>query len=438
MRRGVLILGLAAVLATAGFLYGKMAWERVLAYFQPGEEDPVPTLRVRKQDYVVSVTASGEMTGFDTQTVAAPMVQWEGSMKVAAVAEEGTIVQPGDVLVKIDSTAAAQSLVQKRNTVRSFETQISRSGKDAETEARVMEYDRRLAEAGVAYADSHVRRDPDIFSKWEIQESILSAALARYRKENQERKGGVREELSRADRGILEIQRNKARARVTTVEEALSSMVVKAPIEGVIFHLAGWMSKLRAGAEVWPGQPLVEIASLRHFQGKLGVLETDITGIAEGTRVRATLDALPDVVLAGKVTRMGKVAEPLTEDDPRKFFTCGVTWDVDPGLLARLKPGLRFRAEIEVAVRRGAVVLPRCAVVKKDSAFTVFVKGGPKGYTERTVTLRDGDHGFFVVEGLREGEKVCLRHPFEKQKLRLPSFNAPSTTSSRRVTIRIG
>ena len=81
------------------------------------------------------------------------------------------------------------------------------------------------------------------------------------------------------------------------------------------------------------------------------------------------------------------------------------------------------------------MVLPKNAVIKKESEFIVFIKEGD-GYDERKVEILEGDHGFYLVKGIEEGTNVCLQHPFKKQQLHLPDFNAPAApTQGRRFVI---
>ena len=55
---------------------------------------------------------------------------------------------------------------------------------------------------------------------------------------------------------------------------------------------------------------------------------------------------------------------------------------------------------------------------------------------QRAVTILDSDHGFFIIDGVRSGEVIALRHPYEKQQLHLPDFNAtPAMTTERRFVV---
>ena len=106
--------------------------------------------------------------------------------------------------------------------------------------------------------------------------------------------------------------------------------------------------------------------------------------------------------------------------------------------MEKLRPGLRLQSQILAGQEPAAAVVPKCSVIKKDSKFSVFVRNAAGGWDERPVTIRNSDYGFYVVDGVKEGEWICLRHPYEKQELRLPSANAAAPGGGMRRFVIIG
>jgi multidrug efflux pump subunit AcrA (membrane-fusion protein) len=220
-------------------------------------------------------------------------------------------------------------------------------------------------------------------------------------------------------------------------QQTLDSLEVRAPLEGVVLYQRQGFNDIDVGSEVWPGQPLVDLANLRQFQGRFNVVESDMSGIERGKKAQVVLNAFPGQMFTGTIKQVGAAAQQLSYQDPRKYFVCEVVLDVPLEVMQHLKPGMRLTGEILVGVRKDALVVPKSAVIKKDAAFLVYVRSGQE-YRERPVKIVDGDYGFYVLDGVREGESVCLQHPFEKQKLHLPDFSAPAaSTQGRRFSIRI-
>jgi HlyD family secretion protein len=435
--RAKTVVALLVLLVVAGsFFYLRGHAERIVAaYFNPANSDPIPFVTTREQPYTLLVATEGELTGLEVKPVLVPRVP-RGSLRIAWLAKEGSIIEAGQPIVRFDNSEVILSLQQNENTVATYQSRISKSQEDARSQDEVYRIDYTGAELELGFAERQVRQDEEIFSRWEIEESVMSAALARYKKSNIETKSGLNRNLSDADLKILKIESGKAETEVRMSQQTLSSLEVVAPASGVVlYRRLGWNRMVEEGAEVWPGMTLMEIADIGKFQGKINVIENDIAGVEPGKKVQVTLLAFPTEVVTGTVTKVATAAQQLTNEDPRKYFTCDVLLDVSTEILERLKPGMKIRGDIEVGKRDNAIVLPRSALIKKGSESIVFVKT-KDSYEERKVAILDGDYGFYLVDGLEHGEEVCLQHPFEKQKLRLPDFSAPTpATQGRRFTV---
>jgi multidrug efflux pump subunit AcrA (membrane-fusion protein) len=404
-------------------------------YFDPEAEEPIPTVSLQRTDYEIRVMAQGELTGFQTIPVMTPRVR-TGALKIAWLVAEGSIVEPGAAIVRFDRTDAQMQLEENETSVTSYDQQIVKADADAEGQLEVLDLDRQAADLEFVFARDQIRKDETIFSRWEIQESVMSAALADFKKLTLDEKGQLQQGLSEADRGILMIEQKKAQTEVNLARETLSSLELRTPVGGVVLYKRiGRWTEPEVGVEVWGGHPLIDIADLQQFQAEVHLAETDSAGVQPGKSVGVYMNALPGQKFLGEVSRVSTVAKQRSRKDPRKYFTCTVVIQVPPELMGDLKPGMRLAAEIEVDQKENSFVIPKSAVFKEEQGFRVYIEEG-SDYSARDIEIQDSDHGFFVVSGVEEGERLCLRHPFEKEKLRLPDFNAPTAaTRTRRFVV---
>ncbi len=404
-------------------------------YLQGAEEEPVPTMRLQPRDYRILVHSGGELTGLNMTPVRAPRVRG-GSLNIAWIAAEGKIVNSGDLLVRFDNTDAMLSLEKNQNTVTSFDHQIGKSEMDARTEDGILSMDLRQAGIELDYARNQVRQDKSIFSAWEIRESIVSAALAEFKRDALQVKGEIKGEVTEAGLQILKIQKKRAESEVEIAEEMLSSLEVHADQQGVvIFSNHGW-SRIEVGSQVWPGSPILELAALHQFQGKLQVVENEIVGIEPGDQVQLSIGAFPGQTFPGRIKTVAKAPQQLYRKDPRKYFTCTVVLDVPLEVMEQLKPGMRIEGAIQVEEHHAAMIVPKSAIIKKEMEFVAFVKQG-REFVETKVKILESDHGFYVVDGLQKDSELALRHPYEAQSLHLPDFNAPAARSQSRRFIMV-
>lgn len=429
MKKVYLALSLLVVAAGVASHFRDVGRQWLATLMDPRENEPVPLMRVTPQDYRVLVRADGELTGLQVTPVHAPMVK-TGSLKLAWLADEGQIVEKGDTVVAFDQTDAVLTLQQSHNTLDTQNHLIEKQKMEARSRAATLKRDLESTDLELDYTQDQIRKDERIFSRWEIRESIMSAALARYRKGHLNRKGEVEQGLSEADLRLLQVDRKMAETEMEMARETLSSLEAKAPLGGVVLYRRSW-TVLEVGSEVWPTQPLMDIADMERFRARLFVPENQIRGVQTGKKVQVRLDAFPGENFSGEIDKVDRIARQRHPRDPRKFFLCEARLHVSPESMEKLNPGMRFSAEIELGEKTGVIVIPRSAVIKKDSEFVVFVREGGE-YLEKKIEIVDSDFGFHVVQGVTGGTRICLRHPLEDQRLHLPDFSSPTASTQRR------
>jgi HlyD family secretion protein len=405
-------------------IWGKVSGH-VRDWLTPVNQDPVPTMTATKGSYKLIVPADGELLGLSTIPVMTPRVR-TGSLKISWLADEGRVVNEGQEIVRFDPTDAQLSLQQSENEVESYDYQINKTDEGTRGDITSLKKDEEAADLEVAYATDQIRKDEEIFSRWDIEESLMSAALAQFRKKAVNEKVGLQKKVGNADLKILDISQKKAQVEMNMAKETLAALTLTAPTQGVLIYERRGLDPLEVGSEVWPGQPVLQIASLDKFRARVQIPEKDVVGVRRGQDVTVTLEAFPTETFQGKVTRLSRIAKQIDRDDPRKYFECDVLLDVPLDEMEKLKPGMAARAEIHLGSYDNAFALPRGSLIKKETGWVVFLADKSGQYVEQPVEILGSDHGFYLVKGLEEGATVCLRHPFESQKLALPDFNAPS------------
>ncbi len=405
-------------------MWGKVS-DRVRDWLTPVNQEPVPTMTASKSSYRIVIPAEGELIGLSTTPVMTPRVR-TGSLKISWLADEGRVVNAGQEIVQFDPTDAQLSLQQSENQVESYDYRITQTDEGSRGNITALQKDEEAADLELAFATDQIRKDEDIFSRWDIEESLMSAALAEFRKETVKNKVGLQTKVGNADLKILDISQKKAQVEMNMAKETLSALTLTAPSQGVLIYERRGLDPLEVGSEVWPGQPVVQIASLDKFRARVQIPEKDVVGVRKGQDVTVTLEAFPTETFQGTVTRLSRIAKQTNRDDPRKYFECDVLLDVPLDEMEKLKPGMSARAKILLGDYDDAFVLPRSSLIKKETGWVVFLAQKNGQYVEKSVDILGSDHGFYLVRGLDEGVTVCLRHPFESQKLALPDFNAPS------------
>lgn len=154
-----------------------------------------------------------------------------------------------------------------------------------------------------------------------------------------------------------------------------------------------------AGTLASPGMPLFTIEDTRSYRLEATVDESEIRFARLGQIVPVTLDVFGDTVLSGKVTQIVPAADPASRS---------VLVKVELPAVDRLRSGLFGRARFSRG-DRGAILIPRTAVVERGQLRSVYVVGGDGIAGLRYITLGEGaEQRVEVLSGLDSGEKLIV------------------------------
>jgi RND family efflux transporter MFP subunit len=98
-----------------------------------------------------------------------------------------------------------------------------------------------------------------------------------------------------------------ARASVDAAQATVNMLSIIAPFDGKILSV-----EQRVGEIVNTGDLSVNLADMDHLYVDTQVDESDIANVKLGNQAEVTLDAVPDVVLSGKVTVINPVGENIS------------------------------------------------------------------------------------------------------------------------------
>lgn len=185
----------------------------------------------------------------------------------------------------------------------------------------------------------------------------------------------------------------------TTIVAPRAGVVTKKYVEEGSIVTAGKASFSGTGS----GVAIVDIADTSRMTALVDVDETDIAQIEVGQDVDITVEAYPDELFSGKVT---KIAPQSVVD--QNVTTIPVTVEVElPD--ARLKPGMNVTCDFITDKKQNVLMVPNEAVktTDNDSASTVTVLGKNGEQLTRKVEVGlVGKDDTEIVSGLKEGQKV--------------------------------
>jgi multidrug efflux pump subunit AcrA (membrane-fusion protein) len=377
------------------------------------------TLRLEPRDYELKISANGELQSAQSMTIAVPPAPVD-RLRIASVAADGTHVKKGDVVVEFDPAELDLRVLETKSDLEAAIQKINKGGLGSEMEKGDVIKDKKLAELELAKINEFLPRDEQIYSRREIIEGQLDQAYTSQKIVFADARLVLKGKAYSLDEAILMLERQQADTRIDMTEKARASLKLLAPADGIIvyndpgFFFGGYT--LMPGRSVWIGMTLFSLVNPETMEARCYVLEKDAGELRVDQSASVSLDPFPGLEFTGKVKSIDKIARPIDRDSPVKYFQTIVALDsAQPGIT---KPGIKLKASISAGSQSNVIVVPRSAVLNKDSAFLVFVEAGPGRFEESLVTLGRGDHIQVVVtDGLQPGQILALNPPDVKRDL---------------------
>lgn len=405
--RGKSVVIAIILLAGSGVLLGAVRLSR--------RAPTVPTIEVKRGEFLDSLQFRGEVKALKSVTISAPAEA--GDLQIIKISPEGTAVKSGDVVVEFDKTKTEQDLAQFKSTLKSAEAEIGQ----AKAQARLAEEEDKTNVLKAHYDVEGAKLEAskqEIVSKIEGEEAKLKLADAEQKLREAETKEKSDQALNKATIDSKEEASQKAKYDVTRAERALSQMSQRAPSAGTISLLQHWggsgMVTYRPGDRAWPGAAIAELPDATTLRITARVDETERGRLALNQPVTVQLNAIPDRQFTGHIAQIGAIASldfssgwPITRN-----FILEIGLDQTD---SRFKPGITGDVTVVVDKVPNAVIMPAQAMFQKSGQNVAYVWHSGE-FEERAIEVgrRSGDK-IMVAKGVSAGEQVALRDPKVKE-----------------------
>lgn len=238
--------------------------------------------------------------------------------------------------------------------------------------------------------------NPELENNAAIDSKKLNLDISKQEYEKQQslyEKGGVTlRELKAAEKAYID-----AKYAYENVLLQLSKLKIIAPFDGFIVDLPYYTP----GTKVEANQTMAAVMDYRNLYMEISLPEKQLNQIAINSPVRVMNYALPKDTLRGKISQ----ASPALNPDTRSFKALV---NIDNANLI-LRPGMFVKAEIVVARKDSAIVIPKDIILDKRQGKTVYIveKGAAQ---ERTIaTGLENPTEVEVVEGLNKNERLVVK-----------------------------
>jgi len=360
--------------------------------------------------FVARVVERGVLTAHRTIRFSAPSMRRGGNAQILEMVEEGTIVQPGDLIVRFDSSTLEEQIAQREVTVARSEAQLRRTLAQQESQMASLEaaYQQAqhshqqavLNQARMEFESAIRKRQEEIsFQKSEMSLQRAKEAIDTQRAVNESSLQGMRSRLERDQRELEEMK----------AEMVNTTLYTDSP--GLVTYATTWgqngLTKVKVGDAPYSGQAIIELPDLSRMKVDIGISELDIHKVAVGQVALVQLDAMTGKVYTATVTEVSPLASRVGRSEIRAFDCTVVLDETD----LTLRPGMTAQVSIITHYAPEALQVPEEAIFRQAGETVVFALNG--GIEMIPVTLGPRNGSYAVVEaGLEPGTLVALRDPY--------------------------
>ncbi|HTN76339.1 MAG TPA: efflux RND transporter periplasmic adaptor subunit [Pirellulaceae bacterium] len=382
-----------------------------------------------------------------------------GGTDILWVIPEGTIVEAGQELVKLDSSALEQERDQQKitcNTTLATKVQ-SQNTYEAAAIARTeylegtFKQEKQLIQSEIFVAEENLRR-ADQYAKFserlalkgyvttpQLEGDRFAVSKAKSDLELAKTKLFVAENYTREKMlRTLESDIVSAKAKwdadeesyklelkkLADMEQQVAGCVIKSPQAGQVVYANVPNSRggtaefiVEAGSKVREGQAILRMPDTRKMQVKAKINESRVTFVRPGQPVTIKIDALDGAVLNGTVKRVSSFAEPTSFfGSNTKQYGTEITI-LDPP--SNIRTGLTAEVNIQIEYANQALQVPVQAVLENAGKTYCLINDGNR-WVPQEITIGSTNDKFIRVESGLSAQQIVAANP--RQHLELFPF----------------
>lgn len=402
----------------------------------PDRSTTFPTARVTKGPLKVTVHATGELRAGRTVTLVTPPVG--GMLRIVDMKTTGMPVKQDDVVMEFDPGDHEYALAQATSELAEAEQEIVKMRADAEVQKAQDDVALLGARFDVRKAELDASAN-ELVPRVEAQKNLLSLEEARRRLAQLEEDVKSRALTNQATLVVVQEKRNKATLAMQRAQQIIDSLVLKAPMDGVVsvkenrdglmmFGPGMVIPEYREGDSVWPGRPVADVIESGNMDVRAKIAESDRANLTAGQAATVYVDTLPGEAFPVRVGALsGLASRAAWYESATVVRLFDVTFQFekpDP----RLKAGSSVRVVIEGTEIPDAVHVPRQAVFERNGKTHVFVRTGDR-FEQREVKVEHLTESRAALTGVAEGTEIALVDPTAARNT-VPTSAAPAMPSS--------
>jgi HlyD family secretion protein len=299
---------------------------------------------------------NGATEAVQTRAILAPLLagQQVGTLTITRLAQGGSRVKRGDLLVEFDRQAQIRDFIDKQADHSKLIDQVLEEQAKENAARAKDETEMKQAEDNLSKAELEMQK-AEIVSRIDAEKAQENLDEAKATLQQLRETFDLKRKAAQAAIRILEIQRDRTRESMLHAQANSELMQIHSPIDGVVVLNTIWkqgkMGEVQEGDQVRPGVPFMQVVDPARMQVRAPVNQQDFLSLQVGQTAKVHLDAYPQLEFPGKLEEMAPIGRD--GDFSSKLRTFAVVFSIS-GSDAKLMPDLSAAVDVDVAAPVGS------------------------------------------------------------------------------------
>jgi HlyD family secretion protein len=298
----------------------------------------------------------GTTEAVETRAILAPLLagQQVGTLTITRLAQGGSRVKHGDVLVEFDRQAQLRDFIDKQADYDKLVDQVIEEQAKENAARAKDDTEMKQAEDDLSKAELEMQK-VEIVSRIDAEKAQETLDEAKATLQQLRETFDLKRKAAQAAIRILEIQRDRTRETMLHAQANSELMQIHSPIDGVVVLNTIWkqgkMGEVQEGDQVRPGVPFMSVVDPSRMQVRVLANQEDFLNLQIGQTAKVRLDAYPQLMFPGKLEEMAPIGR--NGDFSSRLRSFGVVFSIS-GNDAKLMPDLSAAVDVDSATSAGS------------------------------------------------------------------------------------
>ena len=466
------------IFALCGVTVSLGSW--VLGFFGLFNDTPTVDLvtgAIERKPFIHEIWERGELESSDNVEVRCEVrARTSSGTNILEIVPEGTVVEKGDFLVRLDDSTLQTDLIQQqivcstsesllidaRTTLESSKLALEEylngtfceDEKQLESTVFVAEEDVRRAQEQCRYSErlskrgyvTQVKLEADRFAVEKAQKELEVAqtkltVLRKYTYQKMVNSLESRIDTAKARLKSREYTWDLDQKKLEEIKDQIEKCKIYAPAPGQVVYANKVSRSSSSGILIEEGRPvrerqvIIRLPDPTKMRVIVNVHESRIKHINVGTPAEIVLDAYPDENLKGKVTEVGEYALPSISVYMSHIKEYPIEVEIQKPPKA-LRAGMSAEVKLFAGYLPDALQIPIQAVVQRLGQHFCAVSHADGSLETRKIEIGEvNEESVVVLSGVEEGELVILSPLEIEDELDLPQPDEATDGSSEQTAV---